>query len=110
MIVPEGRARIATALRELEESRYLRRVVRKDGESGQLFTVYEVFDTPYDNGPPSGEPEKVENLASGEPDWSGAHVLHLALPTVDWPRGRPVLTRTPTRYRGTGIRTIRIVE
>ncbi|MFJ8360351.1 hypothetical protein [Streptomyces sp. NPDC093984] len=45
-----------------------------------------------------------------EPDWSGAHVLHLALPTVGWPRGRPVLTRTPTRYRGTGIRTIRIVE
>ncbi|WP_369036565.1 MULTISPECIES: hypothetical protein [Streptomyces] len=45
-----------------------------------------------------------------EPDWSGAHVLHLALPTVEWPRGRPVLTRTPTRYRGTGVRTIRIVE
>ncbi|MEU6528317.1 hypothetical protein ABZ869_03895 [Streptomyces sp. NPDC046928] len=45
-----------------------------------------------------------------EPDWSGAQVLHLALPTVEWPRGRPVLTRTPTRYRGTGIRTIRIVE
>ncbi|RZB14148.1 hypothetical protein StrepF001_40145 [Streptomyces sp. F001] len=50
--------------------------------------------------------------ASGkdEPDWSGAHVLHLALPTVEWPHGRPVLTRTPTRYRGTGVRTIRIVE
>lgn len=45
-----------------------------------------------------------------EADWSGAHVLHLALPTVEWPRGRPVLTRTPMRYRGTGIRTIRIVE
>jgi hypothetical protein len=43
-------------------------------------------------------------------DWSGAHVLHLALPTVEWPRGRPVLTRTPMRYRGTGVRTIRIVE
>lgn len=46
----------------------------------------------------------------GEADWSGAHVLYLALPTVEWPRGRPVLTRTPTRYRGTGIRTIRVVE
>ena len=45
-----------------------------------------------------------------EPDWSGAHVLHLALPTVEWPRGRPVLTRTPSRYRGTGVRTIRVVE
>ncbi|MFF3817339.1 hypothetical protein ACFYYD_12115 [Streptomyces bluensis] len=55
----------------------------------------------------------AEDEAQGgkeESDWSGAHVLHLALPTVDWPRGRPVLTRTPTRYRGTGIRTIRIVE
>jgi hypothetical protein len=53
-----------------------------------------------------GEPEEGKD----EPDWSGAHVLHLALPTVEWPRGRPVLTRTPMRYRGTGIRTIRIVE
>ncbi|WP_210585094.1 hypothetical protein [Streptomyces sp. GESEQ-35] len=51
-----------------------------------------------------------EQSGKGEPDWSGAHVLHLALPTVEWPRGRPVLTRTPTRYRGTGIRAIRIVE
>jgi len=55
----------------------------------------------------SGEEEQG---GKGEPDWSGAHVLHLALPTVEWPRGRPVLTRTPTRYRGTGVRTIRIVE
>lgn len=62
----EGRARIAAALHELEESRYLRRVVRKDEESGQLSTVYEVFDTPYDDEPPAGESEKVQNLASGE--------------------------------------------
>ncbi|MEV6168149.1 hypothetical protein AB0L99_07980 [Streptomyces sp. NPDC051954] len=54
--------------------------------------------------------EDGEQGGKGEADWSGAHVLHLALPTVEWPRGRPVLTRTPTRYRGTGIRTIRIVE
>ncbi|POX53882.1 hypothetical protein [Streptomyces sp. Ru72] len=53
---------------------------------------------------------EAEDDGKLEPDWSGAHVLHLALPTVEWPRGRPVLTRTPTRYRGTGIRTIRIVE
>ncbi|MER6078493.1 hypothetical protein [Streptomyces sp. NPDC001833] len=54
----------------------------------------------------NGEPEEGKD----EPDRSGAHVLHLALPTVEWPRGRPVLTRAPMRYRGTGIRTIRIVE
>jgi hypothetical protein len=71
----EGRARIASALRELEDSRYLRRVVRKDDTSGQLFTVYEVFDTPYDDEPPAGEPEKVENLASGEADVAGAGAL-----------------------------------
>ncbi|KPI21417.1 hypothetical protein OK074_7382 [Actinobacteria bacterium OK074] len=64
----EGRARISSALRELEESRYLRRVVRKDHESGQLSTVYEVFDTPYDDEPPPGETEKVRNLASGVSD------------------------------------------
>jgi hypothetical protein len=59
--------------------------------------------------------KRLRTAASGEegkdePDWSGAHALHLALPTVEWPRGRPVLTRTPSRYRGTGIRTIRVVE
>jgi hypothetical protein len=62
----EGRARIAAALHELEESRYLRRMVRKSRETGQLFTVYEVFDTPYEDEPPAGEDEKVQNLASGE--------------------------------------------
>ncbi len=62
----EGRMRVAAALRELEESRYLRRAVHKDPESGRLFTVYEVFDTPYDETPPEGDGEKVQNLAPGE--------------------------------------------
>ncbi|MFD7404127.1 hypothetical protein ACFV7R_15930 [Streptomyces sp. NPDC059866] len=62
----EGRARIAAALHELEESRYLRRVVRKDRETGQLTTVYEVFDTPYEDEPPTGDSEEAQNLASGE--------------------------------------------
>ncbi|MFF8643554.1 hypothetical protein [Streptomyces sp. NPDC015345] len=61
----EGRMRIAAALRELEESRYLKRVVRKDPETKQLFTVYEVFDAPYDEKPSEGDGEKVQNLASG---------------------------------------------
>ncbi|UFQ17045.1 MULTISPECIES: hypothetical protein [Streptomyces] len=61
----EGRMRVAAALRELEESRYLKRVVRKDPETKQLFTVYEVFDTPYDETPPEGDGEKVQNLAPG---------------------------------------------
>ncbi|WEH34879.1 hypothetical protein PZB75_16875 [Streptomyces sp. AM 4-1-1] len=57
----EGRATIANALRELEDSRYLRRLVLKNADTGQLITVYEVFDSPYDQ-------EMVQNLASGEPD------------------------------------------
>lgn len=62
----EGRARIASALHELEESRYLRRVVRQDPQTRQFSTVYEVFDTPYEDEPPTGEPEKVQDRASGE--------------------------------------------
>lgn len=62
----EGRARIAESLRELEESRYLRRRVVKDPESGQLRTVYEVFDCPYSDGGPGGTGENGRNLASGE--------------------------------------------
>ncbi|WP_282704040.1 hypothetical protein [Streptomyces sp. CC219B] len=64
----EGRSRIASALHELEDSRYLRRVVRKSRETGQLSTVYEVFDTPYEDEPPKGEFPESENLASGESD------------------------------------------
>ncbi|MFC4610631.1 hypothetical protein [Streptomyces maoxianensis] len=43
-------------------------------------------------------------------DWSGAHALHLAYPSVEWPRGRPVLTRDAARYRGTGVRVVPIEE
>ncbi|MER5938367.1 hypothetical protein ABT121_13715 [Streptomyces sp. NPDC001928] len=58
----EGRSRIAAALRELEERRYLRRVVREGraaGAAGQLSVFYEVFDAPYEAVPRTGETEKV---------------------------------------------------
>lgn len=58
----EGRSRIAAALRELEERRYLRRVVREGGAAGaagQLSVLYEVFDAPYEAVPRTGETEKV---------------------------------------------------
>ncbi|MFI2431205.1 helix-turn-helix domain-containing protein [Streptomyces sp. NPDC018693] len=48
----EGRARVVRALRELEESRHLRRV-------GQLPTSYEVFEVPYEAHPPTGDSEKL---------------------------------------------------
>ncbi|MFJ8645539.1 hypothetical protein ACIRNI_05390 [Streptomyces sp. NPDC093546] len=41
-------------------------------------------------------------------DWSCAHAVHLAQPSVEWPRGRPVLSGDPLRYRGTGVRVITI--
>lgn len=56
----EGRSRIAAALRELEERRYLRRVVCEGASAGQVAAVYEVFDAPYEPEPPMGENEKVE--------------------------------------------------
>jgi hypothetical protein len=67
----EGRTRIADALRELEESGYLRRLLRRDPASGELRTVYEVFDTPHVE-----PPEEVgRNQASGESDDGGAGPL-----------------------------------
>ncbi|MFF8831812.1 helix-turn-helix domain-containing protein [Streptomyces sp. NPDC015131] len=51
----EGRDRIAAALRELEDARYLRRLTRRD-RTGQLRTEYEVFDTPYDPEAPAPGP------------------------------------------------------
>ncbi|MET9966394.1 hypothetical protein ABZZ80_10920 [Streptomyces sp. NPDC006356] len=60
MSVPAGRDRTASALRELEELRYLRRVVREDARGGQLVVAYEVFDSPCEVEPPMGEFEEVE--------------------------------------------------
>ncbi|MFE4370892.1 hypothetical protein ACFRMN_22125 [Streptomyces sp. NPDC056835] len=62
----EGRGRIADSLRELENSRYLRRVVVKNRASGHLSTVYEVFDAPYTDEVPGHGGEDGRNLASGE--------------------------------------------
>jgi hypothetical protein len=43
-------------------------------------------------------------------DWSRAHAEYMAFPSVEWPRGRPILTRNPKRYAGTGIRAITLEE
>ncbi|MFD7442073.1 hypothetical protein [Streptomyces sp. NPDC059909] len=67
----EGRDRISAALRELEVSGYLRRVLRQNPETGTLATVYEVYDAPHDvseERPEAGAQEVDRNLASGEPD------------------------------------------
>ncbi|MGP3969827.1 hypothetical protein [Streptomyces sp. 6N223] len=59
----EGRASIARALHELEECRYLKRVVSKDPQTGLFTTEYEVFDAPYDDRP--DDRAQARDLASG---------------------------------------------
>ncbi|MEU0693669.1 hypothetical protein ABZ349_06725 [Streptomyces niveus] len=62
----EGRARIADALTDLERSGYLCRVLVKDRKSGELSTVYEVFDRPYLDRVTAEPAEDGQNPASGE--------------------------------------------
>ncbi|MFJ1750889.1 MULTISPECIES: hypothetical protein [unclassified Streptomyces] len=54
--------------------------------------------------------KRLRSQKTTEADWSGAHAMYLAHPSVEWPRGRPVFTLDPMRYRGTGVRVIRIEE
>ncbi|MGW6738380.1 hypothetical protein [Streptomyces sp. NPDC055013] len=55
----EGRSRIAGALRELEELRYLRRVMGEGEAAGRRSVRYLVFDAPHESVPRTGETEKV---------------------------------------------------
>ncbi|MFE0256016.1 hypothetical protein [Streptomyces sp. NPDC059010] len=69
----KGRARVAAALRELEELRYLRRVEA----AGRLSVVYEVFDTLYEVEPRTGETEKVRD--PGAPSRQTVRAAHLLI-------------------------------
>ncbi|MFD8813425.1 hypothetical protein ACFV23_18515 [Streptomyces sp. NPDC059627] len=60
----EGCMSIVASLRELEERRYLRRVVSRDPVTRQYSTVCEVFDRPYESAPPAGEMQKVRLVAA----------------------------------------------
>lgn len=69
----EGRARITDALHDLEKAGYLRRVLVKNKKTGELSTVYEVFDQPCADRVPADPadptettPENGQNLASGD--------------------------------------------
>jgi hypothetical protein len=80
---PEGRERVAAALRELEERRYLRRAVGEGGAAGQLPVRYEVFDAPYEADPPMGETEKLgERDARSRRTMRAAHLL-ISLGQID---------------------------
>ncbi|MEW2396449.1 hypothetical protein [Streptomyces sp. NPDC046862] len=81
---PEGRSRIAAALRELEERRYLRRVVCAGAGAGQLVAVYEVFDAPFEAESPMGETEKVERRHAPSRRTMLATRLLLSLARVDY--------------------------
>ncbi|MDC0767513.1 hypothetical protein [Streptomyces sp. HD] len=78
-----GRDRTAAALRELEELRYLRRVVREGERPGQLAIAYEVFDSPCEVEPPMGEFEKVENRHSPSRQTVRATHLLISLRNID---------------------------
>lgn len=84
----EGRSRVVAALRELEERRYLRRVVREGregGAAGQLSVVYEVFDAPYEAVPRTGETEKVPGRRAS-PGGRTADAAHLLLSLGEFDR------------------------
>ncbi|MFE6719016.1 hypothetical protein ACFVDU_15745 [Streptomyces albidoflavus] len=93
----EGRDRVAAALRQLEENRYLRRVKRQ-GPTGRFTTDYEVFDAPYVDEPAAPAEPGVASLrevcaaVSGNPASGG--------PTVGAPghthTGNTGATRPPT--------------
>src|SRR5438445_11138628 len=59
---PEGRERVACALRELERFGYLKRAVRRTPQ-GRLYTEVDVFDTP--GGPFSQVPPETGSPGSG---------------------------------------------
>ncbi|MGW1744988.1 hypothetical protein ACWCRD_05080 [Streptomyces sp. NPDC002092] len=83
---PEGREGVAVALRELEERRYLRRVACESANraaAGRLPVLYEVFDTPYEAEPPTGETQKVRDRgAPGRRTVQAAHLL-ISLGRID---------------------------
>ncbi|MFK0158314.1 hypothetical protein ACIQVL_18670 [Streptomyces sp. NPDC090499] len=60
----EGCMSVVASLRELEERRYLRRVVSRDPVTRQYSTVCEVFERPYESATPAGEMQKVRLVAA----------------------------------------------
>ncbi|MFG2960450.1 hypothetical protein ACGF5O_42860 [Streptomyces sp. NPDC048291] len=60
----EGCMSVVASLRELEERRYLRRVVSRDPVTRQYSTVCEVFERPYESATPAGEMQKVRLMAA----------------------------------------------
>ncbi|MFJ9564664.1 hypothetical protein ACIRQQ_32085 [Streptomyces fuscichromogenes] len=60
----EGCMSVVASLRELEERRYLRRVVSRDPVTRRYSTVCEVFERPYESAAPAGEMQKVRLVAA----------------------------------------------
>lgn len=96
----EGRDRVAAALRQLEEFRYLRRVKRQ-GPTGRFTTDYEVFDVPYADEPDEPDAPAEPGVASlgevcvavsGNPA-SGGPTVGAPGPTLT---GKTGSTRPPT--------------
>lgn len=108
----EGRDRVAAALRQLEEFRYLRRV-RRQGPTGRFTTDYEVFDVPYADEPDAPAEPGVASLGkvcaavSGNPA-SGGPTVGAPGPTLTGKTGStrpPPWESPPPRRTALGRRT-----
>ncbi|MFE9297922.1 hypothetical protein [Streptomyces niveus] len=100
----EGRARITDALHDLEKAGYLRRVLVKNKKSGELSTVYEVFDHPCTDrvtAEPAEPAQNGQNLASGDRDRDDTGSLPAGEKTEEQkPPSRPLPKLTvPERLR-----------
>lgn len=47
-------------------------------------------------------------LVADDVDWRLAHAVEAGRPSLDWPRGRPVVTATPDHYTPWGVDTIAV--
>jgi hypothetical protein len=50
----------------------------------------------------------VGRLVTDGLDWQASQAVDAARPSVEWPRGLPIVTTLPDRYRRYGIAPIRI--
>ncbi len=52
--------------------------------------------------------EGVATVIADGRDWRYAHAVAAARPTLEWPTGRPLVTREPKRYAGLRLHVIAV--
>jgi hypothetical protein len=92
---PEGRERVASAMRELERFGYLKRTKKRTPE-GQIYTEVDVFDAPEDSSPQVAPDDDFPGSGGAAPGPNGDHPVndggeqptHPALPVENAEAGR----------------------